>query len=206
MMFSLPPISQYSRQTIQNSIVKSLRSESNNPIRFQGVPIPSEGLMITEGSTCSQQDLEECGEMITRIDRDEFDSFYGDDFYKRYMGNYINVPRSYTYILRERPKGLSLRQSGPVVATGTIGPTRDPKVAYIPTLFLESQYRGKGLGEAILRNLIEKAIEYGYEKVTLGTSKELAPFLYKKVGFNVVHEFHGRKEMELDLKTYRALV
>jgi ribosomal-protein-alanine N-acetyltransferase len=57
--------------------------------------------------------------------------------------------------------------------------------AHITNIALLPQYRGKGLGEALLRNVMQYALEHGAETVTLEVrvSNQIAQNLYRKLGF-----------------------
>ena len=60
--------------------------------------------------------------------------------------------------------------------------------AHICTLALRAEWRGRGLGELLLASLIDKAMEYPVQMVTLEVrvSNTVAQSLYRKYGFQIV--------------------
>lgn len=66
---------------------------------------------------------------------------------------------------------------------------------------LYKEYRGIGIGKALLESMAIRLKEYGYESVSLAVQKEnYAVKLYKKVGFEMVDENEEEYIMRLDLQ------
>jgi ribosomal protein S18 acetylase RimI-like enzyme len=65
------------------------------------------------------------------------------------------------------------------------------KVAHITQLCVGPEYRGTGLGRALLRHCIYNLFQMGYESITLTVTQEnhLAVRLYQQFGFYVRHRF-----------------
>jgi ribosomal protein S18 acetylase RimI-like enzyme len=65
------------------------------------------------------------------------------------------------------------------------------KVAHITQLCVGPEYRGTGLGRALLRHCIYHLFQMGYESITLTVTQEnqLAVRLYRQFGFFVRHRF-----------------
>ena len=56
------------------------------------------------------------------------------------------------------------------------------KNAYITSMYVEPEYRRKGIGSIILKKVLDRARERGYCTVFLNTSK-MGKIMYKKTGF-----------------------
>ena len=59
---------------------------------------------------------------------------------------------------------------------------------YLTDLFIEKDYRGRGLGSAILAKLEEKAAALGVTRIWTMTAGYEAPGFYKKQGYSVIFE------------------
>ncbi|MCW8965158.1 MAG: GNAT family N-acetyltransferase [Candidatus Pacearchaeota archaeon] len=61
----------------------------------------------------------------------------------------------------------------------------NPKIAELSRIYLLQEYRGKGLGKALVKDLIVKAQKLDYEKIYLTTRREFenAIKLYERLGF-----------------------
>lgn len=57
------------------------------------------------------------------------------------------------------------------------------RCAYLMNIYVREEYRGRGIGHAIVRWLVEKARESGCDKIWLETTERARP-LYKDIGFN----------------------
>jgi len=80
-------------------------------------------------------------------------------------------------------------------------PSHDP----ILSLFVDSESQGKGIGNNLVRFVIEKSKEAGAKKLRLAVEKDnaAAQNLYKKNGFKIAGEVEGRNSFiyELELET-----
>ncbi|GEM_PF-6708971 len=67
-------------------------------------------------------------------------------------------------------------------------PDKEPKTAEFTDIYLSPEYRGKGLGKTITRDLIKKARELDFQSIFLTTRIEFkaAIGLYKKLGFTQI--------------------
>ncbi|MGX4802328.1 N-acetyltransferase family protein [Bradyrhizobium guangdongense] len=95
------------------------------------------------------------------------------DFVKR------NVERGYPQIVAVR--------DGAVVGWCNIPPAARAVSAHVGDLFmgLVAEYRGKGLGESLIRHALSAADNFGFKRVELGVfaANPVAATLYRKVGF-----------------------
>lgn len=64
-------------------------------------------------------------------------------------------------------------------------PMNEPAIAELTDIYLLGEFRGKGLGECLVRDLIGKARVIGFESIFLTTRTEFvaATHLYQKLGF-----------------------
>jgi ribosomal protein S18 acetylase RimI-like enzyme len=71
----------------------------------------------------------------------------------------------------------------------------DDKIAEINNMFINSEYRGKGYGKQIFKELEKKAREYGYTTLRLDTGphNEAAQHVYRKMGFKE-RDYYGSSE------------
>ncbi len=67
-------------------------------------------------------------------------------------------------------------------------PRKEPTTGEITDVYLLGNYRGKGLGKALVSDLVTKAEDIGFEKLYLTTRKEFgaATKLYQSLGFEQV--------------------
>jgi len=84
---------------------------------------------------------------------------------------------------------------------------RSEKVSEMKRLYVKPDYRGKGLGRALVDELIKEAREKGYHLMRLDTHPWMkeAEELYKSVGFYEIEPYRfnpieGVKFFELDLR------
>lgn len=65
------------------------------------------------------------------------------------------------------------------------------------------QYRGKGIGTALMRKMLEHLKLYGYSKASLAVQKDnYAVEMYQKVGFTICDENEQEYHMICNLSTY----
>lgn len=65
------------------------------------------------------------------------------------------------------------------------------------------QYRGKGIGTALMRKMLERLKLYGYSKTSLAVQKDnYAVEMYQKVGFTICDENEQEYLMICNLNTY----
>lgn len=78
-------------------------------------------------------------------------------------------------------------QYGPIVGSGTLAVYRTPTGlhAHIEDVIVDREYRGLGIGEALVSQLLLIATEMGLDGVSLtcNPSREAANKLYEKMGF-----------------------
>jgi len=79
---------------------------------------------------------------------------------------------------------------------GSIGLTDEGDgLAVLRWVLLDPQLRGRGLGRALIGEMVARAREAGYQRVRLDTFSELrtASGIYRDFGFEVISEETGRK-------------
>lgn len=65
------------------------------------------------------------------------------------------------------------------------------------------QYRGKGIGTALIRKMLEHLKSYGYSKTSLAVQKDnYAVEMYQKIGFTICDENEQEYIMSCNLSTY----
>lgn len=65
------------------------------------------------------------------------------------------------------------------------------------------QYRGKGIGTALMRKMLEHLKSYGYSKTSLAVQKDnYAVEMYQKIGFTICDENEQEYIMSCNLSTY----
>lgn len=84
-----------------------------------------------------------------------------------------------------------LDENAKIVATGGLYPLENGSLE-LRKMYLLAAHRGKGLGQWLLTNLLEKARELGFKRVELDTASVLkeAISLYKKNGFQLFESDH----------------
>ena len=75
-----------------------------------------------------------------------------------------------------------------VFDTGDLDYTVPDKRIYVSRMIVKKEYRNRGIGSEILKYLIDKAVEMGFDEMTIGVDKDnvSALHLYKKHGFTEV--------------------
>lgn len=75
-----------------------------------------------------------------------------------------------------------------VFDTGDSDYTVSDKRVYVSRMIVKKEYRNRGIGSEILKYLIDKAVEMGFNEMTIGVDKDNvnALRLYKKYGFTEV--------------------
>lgn len=84
------------------------------------------------------------------------------------------------------------------LACGALAPLEPPAIAEIKRVYVRPEGRGRGVGEAMTRALMDAAKAHGYSHVRLDTAPELraAQALYLRRGFThcaPYHEGNGRE-------------
>jgi len=88
--------------------------------------------------------------------------------------------------LSTREKCFVLRETASGPAVGSITAVLDGPEAYFMNVIVAPALRGRGLGEAMLREAVRMCLQdMGKERVTLETTKVPAARLYERVGFEV---------------------
>ncbi|WP_456369472.1 N-acetyltransferase family protein [Geoglobus sp.] len=97
--------------------------------------------------------------------------------------------------LAERGFALVAEIDGRIVGHCSIVPTEDGKKVDL-SIFVHQDYQDRGIGQKLLRNMIEYARKAGFDGIMLVTerSNERALHVYRKLGFQVVNP-----EYEYDL-------
>ncbi|MBN2459162.1 GNAT family N-acetyltransferase [Candidatus Woesearchaeota archaeon] len=103
----------------------------------------------------------------------------------------------------------TVKRSEEVVGCGGLiqkNPKKEPMTGEITDIYLIPELRGKGLGKALVSDLIQKAGVLGFEKLFLTTRKEFkaATQLYQRLGFmqvpNEKYKSNNSTSWELRLK------
>jgi len=112
--------------------------------------------------------------------------------------------------------GLPGKYLGVFIADGGCVALRpfDEKAVEMKRLFVYPEWRGKGLGRALVEMAIETGIKLGYERMSLDTIQSKMPSavaLYHSLGFEQLPARGGTTEpelleMELDLLAFAAKV
>lgn len=112
----------------------------------------------------------------------------------------------------ENPPSLALFAEIGEEIIGMVGSfTKDREkmkhIANVWGMYVNSEYRGQGIGRKLLESLIEELKNHSQiKKIRIGvvSSNTLAAELYKRLGFEVVGEF--KKELFVDSKYYDELL
>ncbi|MDQ3327387.1 MAG: GNAT family N-acetyltransferase, partial [Chloroflexota bacterium] len=74
----------------------------------------------------------------------------------------------------------------------------DEKAGYVGLLTSDPEYHGRGVGRDLIRRCIDRAVELGHTRITLGTwpGNTKAVPLYKKTGFHWGPDQHGWNELQ----------
>ena len=85
------------------------------------------------------------------------------------------------YLRDFRDYSCHIREDGRIVAGAVAESTLD--AVEVEFLFVDSAWRGKGLGEALLRHIEGAAARDGMRRVLLNTYSFQAPEFYRKMGY-----------------------
>lgn len=134
--------------------------------------------MITEVE--DELKANKCDELLTKLMRDEskYDKTLDNDYVvKDYFKNIIKKPN---HIL------LCYEEDNTIVGYIYLKPlTEGSKIAFINGLFVEEEYRGKGIATKLIDEAIKIAKEnYNYIEINVMYNNEVAYKIYKKLGFN----------------------
>jgi putative acetyltransferase len=105
-----------------------------------------------------------------------------DSIYETYL------PDRWHYLVLQNPDGLLLGGGGIGRLQGG-----DESVCELQKMYFTPEIRGFGWGKKVLQDLLEKAVEFRYEKCYLETLKRMdaANGLYRKFGFVPLHKPMG---------------
>lgn len=86
--------------------------------------------------------------------------------------------------------------------------TRNFTTAYIGDVVVDRHHRGKGLGEQLMRKVINKAFDEGAAYVSLTSNshnprRQPAIRLYERLGFQKIGELHGSNYYQLTARAWR---
>jgi ribosomal protein S18 acetylase RimI-like enzyme len=118
----------------------------------------------------------------------------------RFLHNIVRFPGcgtfegNFSWMLRDRKSGALAG----MVLCSRVG----PQVAHITQLCVAKEYRGRGLGLALLRQSADALLGAGFEAITLTVTEANAPAvrLYERFGFTQMHRFDA---MAMDTITTR---
>ena len=118
----------------------------------------------------------------------------------RFLHNIVRFPGcgtfegNFSWMLRDRKSGALVG----MVLCSRVG----PQVAHITQLCVAKEYRGRGLGLALLRQSADVLLRAGFEAITLTVTEANAPAvrLYEGFGFTQMHRFDA---MAMDTITKR---
>ncbi len=102
--------------------------------------------------------------------------------------------------LASRGFGIVAEIDGKIVGHCVIVPTEDGRKVDL-SIFVHQDYHDRGIGQALLKEIIRYAKDMGFEGITLVTERTntRAVHVYKKLGFKVVNPEH-EYDMYLPLK------
>lgn len=105
------------------------------------------------------------------------------DFLMGQLDSYNHSQKPY---LREESQLLSyvIEAEGRPVA-GIVGYALPYQIGYLDTLFVQQEYRGKGLGTRLLEQLEQAMVQQGISLIQLATYDFQAPDFYQKHGYRV---------------------
>lgn len=91
-------------------------------------------------------------------------------------------------------------EAGKTISCGALRPV-DDDTCEVKRMYVNPEYRGKGFSSRILAELEERAKQFGYKKVILGTGKRQpeALGLYNKSGYSVIPNYGIYKEREMSV-------
>lgn len=156
-----------------------------------GPPLLPEGITLTQWAT---HDYQAAGELIHAAYAGHTDSEINDQYRSlhgalRFLHNIVRFPGcgvfepAYSWVVRDhnarRPVGL--------VLASRVG----PGVAHITQFCIAPEYRGRGLGSALLQHTLHALRQAGFEAITLTVTESNDPAvrLYKSFGFHQRHRF-----------------
>jgi [ribosomal protein S18]-alanine N-acetyltransferase len=92
--------------------------------------------------------------------------------------------------------------NGDVIAYGIITRSASEDSGWLLSVVVDEPHRRKGIGTALVRQLLDKANHYSLKKIllTVATDNEAAIALYKALGFvavKVEHHYYGKNEDRL---------
>jgi ribosomal protein S18 acetylase RimI-like enzyme len=107
----------------------------------------------------------------------------------RFLHNIVRFPGcgtfegNFSWMLKDRKSGALVG----MVLCSRVG----PQVAHITQLCVAKAYRGRGLGQALLRQSADGLLRAGFEAITLTVTEANAPAvrLYERFGFTRMHRF-----------------
>lgn len=83
-------------------------------------------------------------------------------------------------------------------------PKKFPDIGELADIYLLADYRGRGLGQVLIEDLIKKAKKIGFESLYLTTRKEFeaATHIYQKLGFKETEnkKFKSKNSISWELK------
>ena len=133
--------------------------------------------MISISEAKSSEDYQEVKLLI-----EKYVKFLGMDLEFQGFSNEMDALNS----MYATPRGAMILAKDKKKLIGCIGlrPFRN-KIAEMKRMYVDEEYRGKGIGEKLLKSFLEKARQLKYERIWLDTLPELkaANSLYKKYGF-----------------------
>jgi ribosomal protein S18 acetylase RimI-like enzyme len=109
----------------------------------------------------------------------EYHNWLNEDVcFQNFQAELNNLPDGYECLLLAKYNGL---------ICGAIGLTRlkDSDICEMKRLYVRPTFQRKGIGHALTLEIIQKAYEIGFTKVTLNTLPHLSPAIkmYEKLGF-----------------------
>ena len=136
------------------------------------------------------RDIDKLHFLLNYCQKDE-EYFHPHSFDKRNLKKLVYQKHNDYFVLEEDNKiiGYSMLR--------TFGSFKKPTYGGI----IDKDYRGKGYGESLLRNTLEKAKELGFKNVLLKVhdKNSKAIKLYNKVGFREIKKVEKQYWMEIDL-------
>jgi ribosomal protein S18 acetylase RimI-like enzyme len=115
------------------------------------------------------------------------------------MENWVAEPWEFEFLLSEFPQGCFAARGDDGETVGFVTSLRHERSGWIGNLIVSDEYRGRGIGEALFRKVLEILLDGGVETVWLTASKSGMP-LYQKFGFSHIDTIirwsgNGRKRL-----------
>jgi len=123
-------------------------------------------------------------ELLYQLNNDQIK--YLDDKLEEHDNYYISTKLSGDI-------NIGIKYEGQLIA-GVIAAFSTMKILYVSTIYVNEQFRNKGLGRTLMQEVENKAIELGTELIRLDTFEWQAPKFYIKMGYEQVGYYESKSK------------